>query len=99
MKLNDKGAIVVDAEYRSSTPSIYAIGDVTDRMNLTPVATAEGTALAHNLYNNQSRRVDYRDIPTCIFSQPNLGTVGLTEETGAPGVCKRGDIQIPFLPT
>ena len=80
VKLNDKGAIEVDAEYRSSTPSIYAIGDVTDRMNLTPVATAEGTALAHNLYNNQSRRVDYRDIPTCIFSQPNLGTVGLTEE-------------------
>lgn len=80
VKLNDKGAIVVDDEYRSSVPSIYAIGDVTDRMNLTPVATAEGTALANNLFNNQSRRVDYRDIPTCIFSQPNLGTVGLTEE-------------------
>ena len=80
VKLNDKGAIVVDDGYRSSTPSIYAIGDVTDRLNLTPVATAEGTALANNLYNNQSRRVDYRDIPTCIFSQPNLGTVGLTEE-------------------
>ena len=80
VELNEKGAIVVDAEYRSSTPSIYAIGDVTDRLNLTPVATAEGTALAHNLFNNQSRHVDYRDIPTCIFSQPNLGTVGLTEE-------------------
>ena len=80
VELNDKGAIVVDDEYRSSVPSIYAIGDVTDRMNLTPVATAEGTALANNLFNNQSRWVDYRDIPTCIFSQPNLGTVGLTEE-------------------
>ena len=80
VRLNDKGAIMVDDEYRSSVPSIYAIGDVTDRMNLTPVATAEGTALANNLFNNQSRRVDYRDIPTCIFSQPNLGTVGLTEE-------------------
>ena len=80
VKLNDKGAIVVDDEYRSSVPSVYAIGDVTDRMNLTPVATAEGTALANNLFNNQSRRVDYRDVPTCIFSQPNLGTVGLTEE-------------------
>ena len=78
--LNEKGAIMVDIEYCSSTPSIYAIGDVTDRLNLTPVATAEGTALAHNLFNNQSRRVDYRDIPTCIFSQPSLGTVGLTEE-------------------
>ena len=80
VELNDKGAIAVDDEYRSSVPSIYAIGDVTDRYNLTPVATAEGTALANNLFNNQSRRVDYRDIPTCIFSQPNLGTVGLTEE-------------------
>ena len=80
VKVNGNGAIEVDDEYRSSTPSIYAIGDVTDRHNLTPVATAEGTALAHNLFNNQSRRVDYRDIPTCIFSQPNLGTVGLTEE-------------------
>ena len=80
VKLNDKGAIVVDDEYRSSVPSVYAIGDVTDRMNLTPVATAEGTALANNLFNNQSRGVDYRDVPTCIFSQPNLGTVGLTEE-------------------
>ena len=80
VKLNDKGAIVVDEDYRSAVPSIYAIGDVTDRMNLTPVATAEGTALAHNLFNKQMRRVDYRDIPTCIFSQPDLGTVGLTEE-------------------
>ena len=80
VRLNGKGAIEINDEYRSSTPSIYAIGDVTDRHNLTPVATAEGTALAHNLFNNQSRRVDYRDIPTCIFSQPNLGTVGLTEE-------------------
>ena len=80
VELNGKGAIVVDDEYCSSVPSIYAIGDVTDRMNLTPVATAEGTALANNLFNNQSRRVDYRDVPTCIFSQPNLGTVGLTEE-------------------
>ncbi len=80
VRLNNKRAIVVDDEYRSSVSSIYAIGDVTDRMNLTPVATAEGTTLANNLFNNQSRRVDYHDIPTCIFSQPNLGTVGLTEE-------------------
>ena len=80
VELNDKGAVVVDDDYRSSVPSVYAIGDVTDRMNLTPVATAEGTALANNLFNNRSRRVDYRGIPTCIFSQPSLGTVGLTEE-------------------
>ena len=80
VRLNDKGAVLVNERWQSSTPSIYAIGDVTDRMNLTPVATAEGTALARNLYNGEARRVDYRDIPTCIFSQPQLGTVGLTEE-------------------
>ena len=80
VRLNDKGAVLVNEQWQSSTPSIYAIGDVTDRMNLTPVATAEGTALARNLYNGEARRVDYRDIPTCIFSQPQLGTVGLTEE-------------------
>ena len=79
-RLNDKGAVLVNEQWQSSTPSIYAIGDVTDRVNLTPVATAEGTALARNLYNGEARRVDYRDIPTCIFSQPQLSSVGLTEE-------------------
>lgn len=80
VKLNDKGAIVVNEKYQSSVESIYAIGDVTDRVNLTPVALAEGMVLARTLYNQQSGLVDYNGIPTCIFSQPNLGTVGLTEE-------------------
>ena len=80
VKLNDKGAIVVNEKYQSSVESIYAIGDVTDRVNLTPVALAEGMVLARTLYNQQSGSVDYNGIPTCIFSQPNLGTVGLTEE-------------------
>lgn len=79
VELNDKGAVIINENYRSSVPSIYAIGDVTDRFNLTPVATAEGTALAKNLFDKRSLRVDYADIPTCVFSQPNLGTVGLTE--------------------
>ena len=80
VRLNDKGAVLINEQWQSSAPSIYAIGDVTDRVNLTPVATAEGTALARNLYNGEARRVDYRDIPTCIFSQPQLGSAGLTEE-------------------
>lgn len=80
VKLNNKGAIIVDEHYQTSVPSIYAIGDVTDRHNLTPVATAEGTALAKSLYNNEPVAVDYENIATCVFSQPNLGTVGLTEE-------------------
>ena len=78
--LNEKNAVIVNEHYQTSIPSIYAIGDVTDRINLTPVATAEGTVLARALYNDQSTVVDYADIPTCVFSQPNLGTVGLTEE-------------------
>ena len=77
--LDENGAIVVDDHYRTSVPSIYAIGDVTDRVNLTPVATAEGTALARALYGGNPNPVDYRDIPSCVFSQPNLGCVGLTE--------------------
>ncbi|NKB37456.1 MAG: glutathione-disulfide reductase [Gammaproteobacteria bacterium] len=80
VELNSKGAVVVNDEYQTSVVSIYAIGDVTDRVNLTPVATAEGTVLARRLYDGQSGAVDYADIPTCVFSQPNLGTVGLTEE-------------------
>ena len=80
VELDINGAIIVNDEYQSSTPSIYAIGDVTDRFNLTPVATAEGTVLARNLFAGQSQRLDYEGIPTCVFSQPNLGTVGLTEK-------------------
>ncbi len=80
VKMNDKGAVIVDEHYRSSVSSIYAVGDVTDRVNLTPVALAEGMALARNLFNNQGTMVDYSNIPTCVFSQPNIGTVGLTEE-------------------
>jgi len=65
---------------KTNISSIYAIGDVTDRVNLTPVALAEGVALANTLFGNGNNSVDYFDIPTCVFSQPNLGTVGLTEE-------------------
>ncbi|MEQ8428141.1 MAG: glutathione-disulfide reductase [Gammaproteobacteria bacterium] len=74
------GAIKVNPEYQTNVPSIYAIGDVTDRVQLTPVALAEGMVLARRLYGGQDGEVDYNDIPTCVFSQPNLGTVGLTEE-------------------
>lgn len=89
VKLNEQGAVIVDDYYRSSVPCIYALGDVTDRVNLTPVALAEGMVLAKNLYDDQDIRLDYSDIPTCVFSQPNLGTVGLTEEEARQ---KYGDI-------
>jgi glutathione reductase (NADPH) len=60
-------------------PSIYALGDVTNRVNLTPVAIAEGMALANKLYAIHAHPVDYDNIPTAVFSQPAIGTVGLTE--------------------
>ncbi|MGZ4955440.1 MAG: FAD-dependent oxidoreductase, partial [Methylobacter sp.] len=73
------GAIKINADYQTNVPSIYALGDVTNRVNLTPVALAEGMALVNKLYGGQSRPVDYDNIPTAVFCQPNIGTVGLTE--------------------
>lgn len=77
--LDDKGAVKIDERYQTNISSVYAIGDVTDRFNLTPVATAEATALVNQLYAGRSTPVDYDNIPTVVFSQPNIGTVGLTE--------------------
>lgn len=73
------GAIVVDEYSRSSVQSIFAIGDVTDRVMLTPVAIAEGEALARTLFGAEPTRPDHSDVPSAVFSQPTIGTVGLTE--------------------
>jgi glutathione reductase (NADPH) len=78
--VNAAGALMVDENWQTSVPNIYAIGDATDRLNLTPVAIAEGHALADALFNPSGRSVSYEYVPTTVFSQPNLGTVGLTEE-------------------
>lgn len=80
VRLSERGAVVVDDTYRSSVPSIYAIGDVIDRIQLTPVALEEGTVLARNLFGGSDLRVDYTDVPTAVFTSPNLAAVGLTEE-------------------
>jgi glutathione reductase (NADPH) len=73
------GAVIVDAHLRTSQPHIYAIGDVTDRLNLTPVAIAEGRALAETLFNDNPIAVDHTNVATAVFSQPPVGTVGLSE--------------------
>lgn len=78
--LDDKGYIAVDANFHTSTPGIYALGDVTGGIELTPVALAEGMTLAANLFNGEQRRLNYEHIPTAIFSHPNVATVGLSEE-------------------
>jgi len=80
VQLKDNGAVVVDEYSKSSADNIYAIGDCTDRLMLTPVAIAEGMAVANTLFNNKPTRPGYFNVPTAVFSAPNCGTVGLTEE-------------------
>ena len=77
--LNERGAIEVDDDFRTSAPNIYALGDVIDRFQLTPVAIAEGMALAKALFRGEAVKMDYEAIPTAVFCQPNIGTVGPTE--------------------
>ncbi|UQA60929.1 glutathione-disulfide reductase [Polyangium aurulentum] len=79
VKLNERGAIVVDASSRTSVPSIFAVGDVTDRINLTPVAIAEGRAVAESLFNNNPMQADHENVPSAVFSNPPVGSVGLSE--------------------
>jgi glutathione reductase (NADPH) len=76
---DEKHAVMVDEWQRTSIPHIYAVGDVTDRLNLTPVAIAEGRAIAETLFNNNPMKVDHANVATAVFSQPPVGTVGLTE--------------------
>ncbi|CAN5447283.1 glutathione-disulfide reductase [soil metagenome] len=78
--LSPKGAVVVDAHYASNVPSILAIGDVTDRVQLTPVALAEAMAVVDRLFGDGCRAVDYELIPTAVFTHPSIGTIGLSEE-------------------
>ncbi|NLY57455.1 MAG: glutathione-disulfide reductase [Gammaproteobacteria bacterium] len=81
VKLDDKGFIEVNDEYQTTDPAIFAIGDVTDTVQLTPVALAEGMALARRLYApDEYRPVDYNDLATAVFCIPNIATLGLTEE-------------------
>jgi glutathione reductase (NADPH) len=90
VKLGGQGEVAVDEYSRSSVASIFAVGDVTDRMNLTPVALAEGMAVARTLFGGEATAMDYNNIPTAVFSNPPIGTVGLTEAEAA----KRGEIDV-----
>jgi glutathione reductase (NADPH) len=79
VELDEKGAVAVDADNRSSCDSVYAVGDVTNRVQLTPVAIREGQAFADTIFGNKPSRVDYENIPSAVFSHPPLAGVGLTE--------------------
>jgi len=79
VEVGDKGQIKVDADNRSSVPSIFAVGDVTDRVQLTPVAIREGHAFADTFFGKKPHQVDYNCIPSAVFSHPPLAGVGMTE--------------------
>jgi glutathione reductase (NADPH) len=83
VRLNEAGAVRVDNGSRTNVSHIYAIGDVTDRLNLTPVAIAEGHALADTLFGGNPREASLENVPTAVFSDPPLATVGLSEEDAA----------------
>jgi glutathione reductase (NADPH) len=79
VELDANGAVVVDADNKSTCDSIYAVGDVTNRVQLTPIAIREGQAFADSTYGNKPTRVDYENIPSAVFSHPPLAGVGMTE--------------------
>src|SRR5690606_6832218 len=90
--LDDRGAIAVDAGYRTNVPSIHALGDVTGGAQLTPIALAEGTVLARRLFGGEpDLHLDYGSIPTAVFSLPEVGTVGLGEDV-AREACGEVDV-------
>jgi glutathione reductase (NADPH) len=79
VELGPKGQVKVDEDNRTSVPSIFAVGDVTDRVQLTPIAIREGQAFADTFFGNKPTRLDYRSIPSAVFSHPPLAGVGMTE--------------------
>ncbi|XP_057964976.1 glutathione reductase, chloroplastic [Malania oleifera] len=91
VRMSENGAIEVDEYSRTSVPSIWAVGDVTDRINLTPVALMEGAALAKTLFGDEPTVPDYRAVPSAVFSQPPIGQVGLTEEQA---ILEHGDVDV-----
>lgn len=80
VRTDARGAILVDPTFRTSVPGIYAVGDAIDRVALTPVALAEGTLVATNLFGGGTLKASYEGVPSAVFSNPPIGTVGLTEE-------------------
>jgi len=91
VKISERSGIIVDAYSRTSVPNIYAVGDVTDRVNLTPVAIREGHAFADTVFGDKPTEVDHTNVPTAVFSEPEVGVIGLTE---ARAVEKLGKVDV-----
>jgi glutathione reductase (NADPH) len=98
VKIAAHGGIAVDEYSRSSVPSIYAVGDVTHRVNLTPVAIREGHAFADTVYGGKPTPVDHANVPTAVFSEPELGVIGLTETQARERLAKLEVYKTTFRP-
>ncbi|MDB4931987.1 MAG: gor [Myxococcaceae bacterium] len=88
--LDERGAVRVDGRFRTSARTVYAVGDVIDRVQLTPVALSEAMIVAQNLFGGAKRAPDYEFIPSAVFSNPSIGTVGLTEDEAREAAVTRG---------
>jgi glutathione reductase (NADPH) len=98
IKVHAHGGIKVDEYSRTSVPSIYAVGDVTNRVNLTPVAIREGHAFADTVYGGKPTPIDHRNVPTAVFSEPEVGVIGLTEAEGRQQLAKLDVYKTTFRP-
>jgi len=98
VRLAHNGGIQVDAYSQTSVPHIHAVGDVTNRINLTPVAIREGHAFADTVFGNKPTRVDHADVPTAVFSEPELGTIGLTQAQACATLAKVDIYKTMFRP-
>ncbi len=98
LELGMTGGIAVDAYSRTSVSNIYAIGDVTDRLNLTPVAIREGHAFADTVFGNRPTAVDHKNVPTAVFSEPECGAIGLTEAEACRDLPKVDIYKTSFRP-
>jgi glutathione reductase (NADPH) len=98
VRIHEHGGINVDAYSRTSVPNIYAVGDVTNRVNLTPVAIREGHAFADTVYGGKPTPVDHSNVPTAVFSEPELGVIGLTEHQARERLDKVDIYKTSFRP-
>jgi glutathione reductase (NADPH) len=98
MKIQEHGGIEVDEYSRTSVPNIYAVGDVTNRVNLTPVAIREGHAFADTVYGGKPIPVDHSNVPTAVFSEPEVGVIGLTEVQARDRLAKVDVYKTTFRP-
>jgi glutathione reductase (NADPH) len=98
IRLHEHGGIDVDEYSRTSVPNVYAVGDVTNRVNLTPVAIREGHAFADTLYGGRPTPVDHSNVPTAVFTEPEVGVIGLTEAQARARLAKLDVYKTSFRP-